>query len=139
MGSKSLKKFVLDTCAWIWIAESNPRITHNVQHKLTEADWLVSAISVWEFAMLVKKGRVELDRPIEKWIDDALVEVPKLNLAALTPEIAVTSCNLPNYPHLDPADRIIIATAHYHNAILVTGDLKIIDYCNAGYLSVLKV
>jgi PIN domain nuclease of toxin-antitoxin system len=139
MGNKSMKKFVLDTCAWIWIAESNSRVTRTIQNKLTEADWLISAISVWEFAMLAKKGRVELDRPIEKWIDDALVDVPKLNLAALTPEIAVTSCHLPNYPHLDPADRIIIATAHHHHATLVTGDLRIIDYCNTGYLPVLKI
>jgi PIN domain nuclease of toxin-antitoxin system len=139
MGSQSLKtKLVLDTCAWIWIAEGNIRITPEIQEKLIAADWLVSAISVWEVAMLVAKGRIELDRPIEKWIREALIEVPHLSLAPLAPEIAITSCNL-QYKHLDPVDRIIIATALYHQTAIVTGDAKIIEYCNSGYLSVLKV
>lgn len=76
--------------------------------------------------MLTQKGRIQLNIPLEQWVRRALIEVSYLNLCHLIPEIAILSAVLPNYGHLDPADRIIIATAMHHKAILVTGDLKII-------------
>lgn len=140
MGSQSLEKLlVLDTCAWLWIAQGNSRISPKIQARLMKADWLVSAISIWEVSMLVAKGRLELDCSIEKWIRGALIEVPRLNLAPLLPEIAIMSCNLPEYEHADPADNIILATAMYHKAAIVTGDKRIIDYCNSGYLPVIAI
>lgn len=140
MGSQPVKKlFVLDTCAWLWIANGDARITANIQAILSEADWLVSAISVWEVAMLEAKRRIELNYSIERWIDEALIKVPGITLAPLSPEIAITSCNLKNYPHSDPADRIIIATAIYHQAAIVTADRKIIDYCRASCIPILEI
>ncbi len=140
MGSHSLERaLVLDTCAWLWIAQGDSRINPKIQAKLAKADWVVSAISVWEVAMLVAKGRLELDCSIEKWIRRALIEVPRLNLAPLIPEISIMSCNLPEYEHSDPADNIILATAMYHKAAIVTGDKRMIDYCNSGYLPVIAV
>jgi PIN domain nuclease of toxin-antitoxin system len=140
MGSQSLKKkYVLDTCAWVWIAQGHARITKKIQEKLAKSEWLVPAISVWEVAMLVKKGRIEINCSLEQWIRMMLIEIPHLNLAHLTPEISVKSCYLTDYQYADPADRMIIATAICHHAVLVTGDTKIIEYCNAGHLSVMKI
>lgn len=138
MGSQQLKQtFVLDTCAWIWITQGDKRITRGIQSRLIEADWLVSAISVWEVAMLASKKRIDLNCSIEQWIDKALINVPRMMIAPLAPEIAVRSCNLRGYKHSDPADRIIIATALYYKTAVVTGDAKIIDYCNSGHLPVI--
>ncbi len=140
MGRQSLKeRFVLDTCTWIWIANGDARITSEIQLILGEADWLVSAISVWEVAMLAAKKRIELNYSIERWIDEALIKVPGLTLVPLSPEISVTSCHLKACHHSDPADRIIIATAIQHQATLVTADSKIIEYCNSQRLAIIKV
>lgn len=43
-------------------------------------------------------------------------------------EIAVKSVRLPGDFHKDPADRIIVATAHKHAAPLVSADEKIRSY-----------
>ncbi len=36
--------------------------------------------------------------------------------------------------HADPADRILIATAHEYHAILVTHDQKILDYGKGKFI-----
>jgi len=48
---------------------------------------IVLAISTWEVAMLVQKGRLEFDRPLLSWIRQALTE-SHVELVPLTPEIA---------------------------------------------------
>jgi PIN domain nuclease of toxin-antitoxin system len=141
MERKSIKdNFLLDTCAWLWLATDNQRITSAIQNKLSHADkLLISAISVWEIAMLATKGRIILDYPIEKWIHKFLTGAPKLNLIPLTPEIAVDSCSLSNFEHGDPADRIIIATAINKKAVMVTGDKQIISYCKKTLIPLLAI
>lgn len=88
---------------------------------------LVSAISVWEVAMLVAKRRIQLDRPVELWVDVALA-LPGVLLAPLEPVIAVRSTKLPGEFHPDPADRIIVATALEHAAPILTPDDRIRSY-----------
>jgi PIN domain nuclease of toxin-antitoxin system len=87
----------------------------------------VSAISVWEVAMLVAKRRIQLDRPVEIWVDLALA-LPGIQLAGLEPAIAVRSTKLPGEFHPDPADRIIVATALENAATLVTPDERLRSY-----------
>lgn len=130
---------VLDTCAWLWIAKGDVRITSSVKKILNDADWLVSAISVWEVAMLAAKKRIELTCSIEQWVDEALIRVPGITLAPLSPDIAIASCHLQKCSLSDPADRIIIATAMHHQASLVTADKKIIAYCHTHHLNVIQI
>ena len=140
MGSRSVKNLcLLDTCAWIWITMGDSRITSKIQLILEKMDWLVSAISVWELAMLEAKKKIQLNCSIKHWVDEALVKVPGLTLAELSPEVSIMSCNLKDCQHSDPADRIIIATAIQHQAAIVTADVKIIDYCNAYQLPVIEI
>ncbi len=140
MGSRSVKElYLLDTCAWIWIVTGHIRITPKIQKILNQADWLLSAISVWEVAVLESKKKIELNRSIERWIDAALVKVPGLILAPLSPDISIKSCYLQDYKYSDPADRIIIATAMRYEASIVTADTKITEYCKVQQLPVIKV
>jgi PIN domain nuclease of toxin-antitoxin system len=119
---------VLDTVAWIWLASDPKRLSARARRAIDGTDAaLVSAISVWEVAMLVAKRRIRLDRPVEHWIDVALA-LPAVELAGLDPAIAVRSTKLPGEPHRDPADRIIIATAFENAAAIVTPDERIRVY-----------
>jgi PIN domain nuclease of toxin-antitoxin system len=91
---------------------------------LDEADEIgISMISCWEVALLVAKGRLELDRDVSLWVTQAL-EIPKVKLLDLSPAIAIASTRL-EWLHDDPADRIIVATAMTHRAPLVTKDRRI--------------
>ncbi len=86
---------------------------------------LVSAISCWEVAMLVAKGRLQLDRDVLVWISQALAH-ECTDLAPITPEIAVRAARLDGSFPGDPADRLIVATALVNGASLATkdGDLR---------------
>lgn len=98
---------------------------------------MLSAISPWEVAMLVSKGRLTLDRDIGEWIG-AAVSIPGIRLEAISPEIAVASTRLPGNIHSDPADRLIAATTRHLGALLITDDQLLLDYGKAGHLKVLK-
>lgn len=111
---------LLDTHAWIWLA-SDPKRLSAVARRRIESEWVlgVAAISTWEVAMLVAKGRLELDRDVLTWLRDALT-LPRVSLLPLTPEVAVVSTTLTL--HGDASDRVIVATALEHGADLVTAD-----------------
>jgi PIN domain nuclease of toxin-antitoxin system len=119
---------VLDTATWIWRASDPKRLTTGARRAIDQAERaLVSAISVWEVAMLVAKRRIQLDRPVEAWVDIALA-LPGIQLAPLEPAIAVRSAKLPGEFHPDPADRIIVATALERAVAIITPDERIRSY-----------
>ena len=73
---------VLDTHAWIWWAVGSKKLPVRVRRRLDSAAHLaVSAISCWEVAMLVSRGRLKLDRPLVTWVRSAL-ELPNLSVLA---------------------------------------------------------
>ena len=117
---------VLDTHAWIWLV-SDPDKLGNAGRKAIGRDRSrgIAAISCWEVAMLAARGRIELDRDPVTWMDDAL-EAEDIELLPLTPAVAVASAQLGKF-HGDPADRLIVATALTHGAVLITRDERIRD------------
>jgi PIN domain nuclease of toxin-antitoxin system len=87
----------------------------------------VSIISCWEIAKLVEYERLDLPRPVEEWLAQAL-RYPGIRLLSLTPRIVVESTRLPGSFHRDPADQLIVATARVLSTSLATVDRKILDY-----------
>jgi PIN domain nuclease of toxin-antitoxin system len=123
---------LLDTHIWIWWVHSSKELSDSYRVFLTEMTDLnvpirVSAISCWEVAKLVERNRLQLHMQIEDWFQDALAP-SGIQIAELTPEIAVESTRLPGEFHKDPADQIIVATARVQNYVLVTSDEKILLY-----------
>lgn len=113
---------VLDTHAWIWVSAGDARAVR-LEHFRGRA--FVSAISVWEVAMLCAKGRLTLKPSVAGWVQ-ANTAAP-VTLEPLHPQIALASANLENF-HGDPADRIIAATALLLGLPLVTADPKMISW-----------
>jgi PIN domain nuclease of toxin-antitoxin system len=93
----------------------------------------VSAISIWEVAMLEQRGRITLSRSIDEWAPAALT-APGIRLVDLSPEIALESARLPGEPRGDPADRIIVATTRILGGTLITRDKPILRYAAAGHV-----
>ena len=122
---------VLDTHAWIWFT-SNPDVLSKKAKKAIDAaviekNVLVSSISAWEIALLVKNNRLELTMDVGDWIAKS-ENLPFFQFLPVSNSIAVKSVNLPGSLHPDPADRIIIATALSTGSSIVTKDKKIWDY-----------
>lgn len=67
---------LLDTHALVWLDTNSAQLGNRcrtVAVAALEANRLVvSAITFWEVAMLVSKGRLEMHVPISKWRDDVL-------------------------------------------------------------------
>jgi PIN domain nuclease of toxin-antitoxin system len=97
----------------------------------------ISAISVWEAAMLDAKGRIALEPDALAWIRKSL-EISGMTLAPLTVEIAVLSTRLPGPPAGDPADRILLATARAEGLTLITRDRKLLDYAKHHRMDVVS-
>jgi PIN domain nuclease of toxin-antitoxin system len=88
---------------------------------------LLSSISVWEFSKLLEKKRLTLALDGREWIKSAL-DMPRLRLVDLSPEISWQSTQLPQPFHDDPADQIIVATARTEKAVILTADQMIRKY-----------
>lgn len=139
-GRVAADVLVLDTHVWIWLLEGSESDLSDATVDLIEAaggrsELAVSAISVWEVAMLETKGRLTLSRPLDEWVSRALA-APGIRLAELTPAVALESSRLPGEPHGDPADRILLATTRILGATLVTCDDRILAYGADGHVRV---
>ncbi len=121
---------VLDTHVWIWWVQGDERLTANQRQAIqaNEEDGLgVCAISCWQVAKLVEKGRLVLPVELGQWFDLALT-YPGVQLLPITPQIAVVSTRFPVDFSQDPADQLIAATATVHSCPLITSDAKILGY-----------
>ncbi|MBA2669404.1 MAG: type II toxin-antitoxin system VapC family toxin [Gemmatimonadetes bacterium] len=132
---------LLDTHVWLWTVQgARERMSEPAVQSVEEASRrgaiLISAISVWEVAMLEARGRIRLSRSVSEWTAAAL-RGPGVRLLELTPEIAIHSTRLPGDVHGDAANRILIASARVAGATLVTADESILSYAQQGHLLVL--
>ncbi len=116
---------LLDTHAWIWWTSDPGRLSRKARHAIESAPRLgVAAISCWEVATLVERQRIAIDRGTLEWMEQSLA-ASAIELLPLTPAIAVRSTQLGRVTLGDPADRLILATASVHEALLVTKDERI--------------
>jgi len=127
---------LLDTHTWIWSHSATKLLSDNVKKliKKTLIDQrAIASISIWEFAMMVVKGRIRVKIDPKLWLDNA-IRNSGLKVIELSPEIALESCNLPGNFHKDSADQIIVATARIHNLTLLTKNRKILNYRHVNAL-----
>ena len=133
-------QMIVDTHVLVWLLEGDPRLGHKARQALDRAVQQeaiqVSAITPWEIAMLVNKGRLALGRDVGQWIDEAMSQ-PGIALVPLEPAIAVDSVRLPGALHADPADRFIVATARSRGVPLMTADRALLAYGAGGHVAVL--
>lgn len=127
---------LLDTHTLVWSVNEGPKLGKEAKESIRIAGddgrILVSAITPWEIALLVSKGRLTLEADVMKWVRDALT-VPGVTLVALEPAISVESTRLPFEMNPDPADRILVATARHLGATLVTADQALLELSKKGH------
>lgn len=133
-------RLLLDTCACLWLMHGD-RMSASSLRAIGEAQTsrsgiYVSAITAWEVATLVRKGRYRLLVSPKIWFSRLLALVG-VRLAELTPELLIDSTELPGVPPPDPVDRMIIATARHQGLVLVSRDRKLIGYGEQGHVRTL--
>jgi len=114
---------VLDTHVVVWWSIQPELLGRGATRAVRRATRLgVPTIVFWEVSLLVRKGKLDLGRPVSDWAS-RLCAIPRVEPLPLTVEIALRADTLKMHP--DPADRFIVATALEHQARLVTKDALI--------------
>ena len=123
---------LLDTHVALWLTADSRSLgkrSRRIAKQAAASDQLaISAVSFWEIALLIAKGRL---RPPEtanemrrRILGEGAIDLP------LTGEIAILAGELEGL-HSDPADRFIAATAIVHDATLVTADERLLRWKNS--------
>jgi PIN domain nuclease of toxin-antitoxin system len=117
---------LLDTHVLFWARSQSHLLSKDAASAIRRArrsdGVAISAISIWELALLLARGKIQGSGTIEASIRDLLVGV---TVRQITVEIAALAAQFPeDYPR-DPADRLIGATARAEGLTLVTRDDRI--------------
>jgi PIN domain nuclease of toxin-antitoxin system len=116
---------VLDTHVIIWDALAPERLSEPARTAIAQANQsdglIICDISVWEIAMLLQKGRVQVQTDPLTFIN-LVLQANKVRVQPITPPIAILATQFPAQINQDPADRLIAATTLAEQATLVTAD-----------------
>jgi PIN domain nuclease of toxin-antitoxin system len=119
---------LLDTHAWIWWLDGDARLGRESLKALgqfpKDVRPAISAISLWEAAMLHSLGRLALRTMFDAWLAIA-ADPGTVRVVSISPHIAAEVARLPDTFQRDPADRLIVATSRGHGLRLLTRDRAI--------------
>lgn len=120
------KSILLDTHIYIWMRACPERLTRDEGRLIDNAVIrYVSAVSIWEIALLIGLGRIDGDGRLFTPPDG-------IDLLPVEPAHCQALLALPHL-HRDRFDRMLIAQARADKLMLVTRDAKILEY--GGLLS----
>lgn len=121
-------RFLLDTVAFIWLAEGDSRLREPVVELLIDPsnEVFLSAASVWEIVIKYSLGRLVLRVPPSDYVMQQR-ELHRIETLSIDERSALAVGGLPEL-HRDPFDRIIVAQAIVHDLTVVTTDRLIKRY-----------
>ncbi|MFN9535523.1 MAG: type II toxin-antitoxin system VapC family toxin [Pseudanabaena sp.] len=119
---------LLDTHTLLWFLNNDPRLPVSVRQKIEETEIVfVSAISLWEIAIKINIGKLNIVTSFEEIKEN----MNALNIQELPIEFddSLAYTRLPILKeHKDPFDRMIVAQAMRRSLTLVSADKKLDAY-----------
>ena len=123
-----MQTFLLDTHTIIWLANDPKLLSGAAEAALnSENKLIVSHVSVWEVAIKIKIGKLNLQLPLKEFIVKA-TEKHLLDFLNISLEHIYFTQTLPPH-HQDPFDRLLIAQSLVENIAIISAD-KIFDSYN---------
>ena len=120
-------RYLLDTHAFLWIAEDDPRLDPNVRALFSDAnnEIFLSAASVWEMAIKASLGKLVLATPLPRLVAGGVDR--GIQLLGVSCDHVYQVEHLP-FHHRDPFDRLLVAQASHGGMQLVSRDPKLDAY-----------
>lgn len=121
-------KILLDTQAFLWFITDDPKLSAFARSLIENSDneRLLSIASLWEIAIKMSLGKLEMGRPFEELIPHQL-ELNDINVLVI--EVAhLKKVAVMPFHHRDPFDRLIIAQSLVEQLPVVSIDAKFDDY-----------
>ena len=121
-------KILLDTNSFLWFISGSERLSINARDRIADLDnqLFLSSASLWEIAIKVSIGKLELLQPYNQLIPQQLEE-NDINILQIELSHLTTVVELPFY-HRDPFDRLIIAQALTEDLPVVSPDSLFSQY-----------
>ena len=120
---------LLDTHTVLWLTEQVPKLGRTARQScdaaLAASELAIPTIVIFELGWALSRGRIEGPANLRDW--RGRIQGLGVREIGLSAEIAMAAVELENM-HSDPADRIIVATALVHDAVLLTADRSILEW-----------
>lgn len=114
-------RLLLDTHTFLWFIDDSPRLSAHAKSLLeSDAELLLSTVSLWEIAIKLSIGKLALARPFDVFIPEQLAFNSIKELSIGLKHLAVVSALA--FPHRDPFDRLLIAQAITESLPIVSAD-----------------
>ena len=120
-------EYILDTHTFLWFINGDKQLSEKAKKSIedTSATKYISIATLWEIAIKVSIGKLELDMPFEELKQHVLLNGFELLLVMFEHTLELTSLE---FHHRDPFDRIIIAQGFTENYTIITKDKNFKQY-----------
>jgi PIN domain nuclease of toxin-antitoxin system len=120
-------RYLIDTHVIIWLAINSSELPEGIKELIgnPENDIYICSVSLWEIAIKMNLGKLDLKLPLDKLLND--IKTCGFNVLHVKDEYLCNLLTLP-YIHKDPFDRLIIATALREGLTIITIDENIQKY-----------
>ncbi|MBX7073259.1 MAG: type II toxin-antitoxin system VapC family toxin [Pirellulales bacterium] len=121
-------RVLLDTHTFLWAGLNSPKLSEHARAIFDDpaAQVSVSVVSLWEIAIKLGKGTLNLSEPFEPFVNRVLQELVVDRLPIKMPHLNCLT-SLP-YHHRDPFDRLLIAQALAEGVPLLSADAELDAY-----------
>ncbi|HKY53860.1 MAG TPA: type II toxin-antitoxin system VapC family toxin [Anaerolineales bacterium] len=113
---------LLDTHVFLWFIDDNPRLSEpaRVLIETEDSQPFISMASLWEMAIKISLGKLELEQPYEVFIPQQLA-LNGIGILNISLEHTAAVATLP-FHHRDPFDRLIVVQSKIEKMNLVSAD-----------------
>jgi len=120
--------YLLDTHVALWLMSGDDRLPERVRATIEQRPELahISGASLWEVAIKVAIGRLELDLTVAEF-GAALFDAAGLQPLLVEPRHVYALSQLPLY-HRDPFDRLLVAQCVAEGMTMISADVAMDQY-----------